>query len=144
MSPFPETEEDSRVDYVIGLTRHKLIAEVFTLENRLKEVEAKMEAERDEKLHILELYNKAVDRNEARLDELMEQSASIVAQRLGLSSNSSPSEQKEMKPIRSVRKPWAVVAAGYEKKVRDEYWKKRIGEVEEADKAKEAVVAKVE
>jgi len=72
-------------------------------------------------------FQELVERNEKRFDALLDQQNRIVTTRLGTADR--PVGEGVTQPIQ-LRKPWKNVAASFEAKDRQDYWKARVAEVE--------------
>lgn len=76
-------------------------------------------------------HRRLLERNETRLDGLLDQQREIVNSHLGLGQVSNQTGTIP-KPI-SVRKPWKSVQADFERKDREAHWRDKIAEVEKHD-----------
>jgi len=81
----------------------------------------------NEALSAQKLYQELVERNEKRLDGLLDQQNRIVARGMGTGDRGDANETP--KPIVS-RTSWKNVKAGFEARDRQAYWKQRVEQVE--------------
>jgi hypothetical protein len=113
--------EDSTPD-VFRLGKKQLISEVFRLR-------AEAESAKRDAAQAWALYHELSTRDQIRYDSLLDQTREFMNSRLGLNERQGTDTQKEFKPIRS-RQPFSQVRASYESRRREEFWKKKIQEVE--------------
>lgn len=119
---------DSRVDYVLGLGRERLRAEIFKLDAIITNCEARIVNLNGVNSQLSEQIAIMNEHNSVRFDMLLSKQEQILDARLGLGVPSAPVQQ-QMKPIGRNRN-WQ---ADYEKKQRDEHWKKVIELQEKKD-----------
>lgn len=113
----------TRIDFVIGLTKKQLLAEVFHQDAAIQSLKNEVDAVLLEKDKLLDLYSNLVERNETRLDKLSDEQKAIVDQRLGLNQPVRVAGEGEKKQVSRRRFNWKDTRSKFENDRKEEYWK---------------------
>lgn len=124
-------------DFVFGLTKKQLIHEVIELRTQLQHVETELSRIREELIESHHRITELHQRDASRYDRLLEKQEEILDSRLGLNRPEVAPREEAPRPI--VRRPnFGAIRAEFEKKQREDHWKKVIEVTEARDKAKTA------
>lgn len=113
--------EHTQVDYVFELSKKQLISEVFRLRGELEVSKGALQ-------QVGNLYHESTQRDQARLDDLLSKQTEIINQRLGLGEQGKVKEERTPRSLG--RRSWSDTQVKYEAKKREEFWTKRIEEME--------------
>jgi hypothetical protein len=127
--PYTDTVQDE-VDIVLSLDKKQLRAEVFRLREQNRSLNEQFHGAYEQYQRLFDLYNKLVEREASRLDVFVEglRPKQVEPRETG------PRD----KPVRTIREPWAKVAARQEAKHTLEYWEKKQASLETEIKDLEA------
>jgi hypothetical protein len=121
--------QGSRVDYVLGLDKTRLRAQIFQLDAIIVNCESRIDNLNNLIAQLNAELFRRTDRDAERLDLLLKKQEEIIDARLGLNQEK-VLQPTDPRPIGKNRN-WQ---ADYEKKKRDEHWKKVIELQEAKDK----------
>jgi hypothetical protein len=121
---------DSRLEYVSGLGKRELQLEIFRLDLEVKQLNASIVSQRVESEKLADMLAETIKRDSARLDAMMDKQHQILDVRLGLGVEPAKQTSEPTRPLGRNRN-WQ---ADYEKKRREDHWRKVIDEQEKVEK----------
>lgn len=124
--------QESRVDFVLGLGRKSAQHEIFRLDGIIESCRYELDFLVKENIKLADRLAAVMDRDSDRFDALLLKQEEILDQRLGLGVPPAPTKAT-MQPVHGRNRNWR---GDFEKKQREEHWRKVIEVQENADKAR--------